>query len=197
MSGESKHQTTGHGSAGWIAFWNNDSPIYVCNRHKQVHYETIARDMVALLPASRPNRVLDFGCGEALSAGIVARRCRELVLCDAAPATRARLMRRFADDKGIAIASPGDLACERDGTFDVIVANSVVQYLKADQLPAQLGQWRRLLAPGGRLILGDIIPKQSGIAADAGALLRFAWHNGFFLAAVAGLVKTLFSDYRT
>jgi len=187
----------GLGSAGWIAFWNKDTSIYVNDRHKQVHYATIARDMAEMLPKSGDARVLDFGCGEALSANFVASRCRELVLCDAASTVRDGLKRRFAQTPSISVASHDEIAGLSDGSFDVIVANSVVQYLKADQLSAQLAQWRRLLTPNGQLILGDIIPPKTGIIADVGALLRFAANNGFLVPAFVGLAKTFFSDYRT
>jgi len=187
----------GLGSAGWIAFWNKDTSIYVNDRHKQVHYATIARDMADMLPKSGDARVLDFGCGEALSANLVASRCRQLVLCDAASTVRDGLKRRVAQNPKISVASHDEIAALPDGSFDVIVANSVVQYLKADQLPAQFAQWRRLLTPEGQLILGDIIPPNTGIVADVGALLRFAANNGFLLPAFIGLAKTFFSDYRT
>ena len=59
-----------------------------------------------------------------------------------------------------------------------------------------LVQWRRLLAPNGRLVLGDLIPPDVGALTDASALLRFAGANGFLFAAGTGLVKTFFSDYR-
>ena len=56
--------------------------------------------------------------------------------------------------------------------------------------------WHAQLCPGGRLVLADIIPHDSGALTDALALLRLAWRNGFFVAAFAGLVRTVFSDYR-
>jgi hypothetical protein len=34
------------------------------------------------------------------------------------------------------------------------------------------------------------------VVSDTFALLRFGWRDGFFLAAVTGLVRTFFSDYR-
>lgn len=184
-------------SQGWIAFWNKDTSIYVNGHHKRVHYLTIANDIANLLPKGGTARVLDFGCGEALSAGVIASRCKELVLCDAAATVRTGLAQRFAANRNIQVKSQDDVAAMPDGSFDAIVANSVVQYLKADQMPGQLAQWHRLLAPGGQLILGDIIPTKTGMVADVGALLRFAYQNGFLIPACIGLAKTFFSDYRT
>ena len=183
------------GHTEWISFWNTNTTIYVSELHKRVHYRQIARDFAQILP-ERGLRVLDFGCGEALSAAHVAERCRQLVLLDAADSVRARLEQRFADSRQIIVASPADVSAMPDGSFDVIFANSVLQYFPVAQLASQLAKWRRLLAPRGKLVLGDLIPQHQGVVSDAGALLRFAFKNGFAIAASAGLVRTFFSDYR-
>ena len=49
----------------------------------------------------------------------------------------------------------------------------------------------RLLRPGALFILGDIIPPDVSAATDAMALLRFAGANGFFIAALLGLARTV------
>ena len=54
--------------------------------------------------------------------------------------------------------------------------------------------FRRLLKPAGLLVLGDIIPKVSAVS-EAVSLLRFAAQEGFFFAAVLGLVRTALSNY--
>ena len=56
--------------------------------------------------------------------------------------------------------------------------------------------FHRLLKPGGLFLIGDVVPPDGSAVADAVALLRFGWQDGFFLAAVQGLVRTFFSDYR-
>ena len=58
----------------WRDFWNGDTPIYVSDRHKALHYRQIAKDIVSHIPASDAV-VLDHGCGEALSADRVAAAC--------------------------------------------------------------------------------------------------------------------------
>ena len=62
----------------WIAFWNSEHSIYVNARHRDVHYRTIAQDIRAVLPDGA--RVLDYGCGEALHADLVAAPARWLIL---------------------------------------------------------------------------------------------------------------------
>jgi SAM-dependent methyltransferase len=179
----------------WISFWDSDHPIYVNARHFDAHYARIADDLVRLLPPHNP-RVLDYGSGEALHADRIAARCETLYLCEAAPTVRARVAERFRNTPNIASISPEQAAALADGSLDLIVANSLLQYLKRDELTALLRMWRRLLSPQGTLVIADVIgPDQSAIA-DATSLLRFAAANGFLVAAFFGLVKTAFSDYR-
>ena len=50
----------------WREYWNQDTPIYVSDRHKTLHYQRIAADIAALVPSPQAH-VLDHGCGEARS----------------------------------------------------------------------------------------------------------------------------------
>ena len=59
-----------------------------------------------------------------------------------------------------------------------------------------LALWRRLLAPGGTLIVADVIPPHVGPLSDGIALLRYAAANGFLVAALIGLARTALSRYR-
>jgi SAM-dependent methyltransferase len=181
--------------ADWLAFWDKPHAIYVNARHKDVHYRLIAQEIAALVPTPDA-RVLDYGCGEALHAEIVAAACGELVLCDGAPSVRTGLAARFAANAKIKVLAPDDVERLPQGALDFIVLHSVAQYLSAEQVPALLAAFRRLVAPGGTLLVSDIIPPQLSAAADVTALLRFGAAHGFLLAALGGLVRTLFSDYR-
>jgi SAM-dependent methyltransferase len=177
----------------WIAFWNSAHSIYVNARHHDVHYWTIARDIRAHVPAGA--RVLDYGCGEALHADLIAASAHELTLCEAAPMVRAALARRFGAHPRIEARSPEEIAALPAGSLDVIVMHSVAQYLTPRELDALLAVFRRLLGIDGLFILGDVIPPHVTAATDAIALLRFAAANGFLGAALVGLGRTLASDY--
>lgn len=181
--------------ADWISFWNGTHPIYVSARHRTVHYARIAADLAGHVPHPAA-RVLDYGCGEALAADALARHCGHLVLCDAAPAVREKVAARFAGDPRIAVLSPDEVAALPDGGFDLIILNSVAQYLSRDLLADLLGLWRRLLADDGVLLLADVIPPDVSAAADATALLGLGWREGFFFDAVTGLARTAVSPYR-
>jgi SAM-dependent methyltransferase len=149
----------------------------------------------ALSAGSGEAAVLDYGCGEALHAEIVAASARRLILCEAAPHVRTALARRLAGESKIEVRTPGEVATLTKGSLDVIVLHSVAQYLSPDELDALLVVFRRLLAQRGVLILGDIVPPNVAAWTDAAALLRFGAANGFLGAALIGLARTVLSDY--
>lgn len=179
----------------WIAFWDSPHSIYVNARHKNVHYRLIAEQIAALVPAGGEAHVLDYGSGEALHADLVSAVAGEVLLCEAAPNVRAGLDKRFADDPKIRVVAPHDVARLPDHSLDLIVLHSVVQYLTPTGTGALLALFHRLLKPGGRLVVSDVIQPKVAAAADAIALLRFGRANGFFLAVWWGLLRTLLSDY--
>ena len=179
----------------WRDFWNRDTPIYASERHKLLHYGRIANDIVALIPSPEAV-VLDHGCGEALAADRVARRCHKLYLLDAAPLVRERLNERFGQNPKVEILGPEDLDRVPDASLDLIIANSLAQYLSLDELRGLLTAWRAKLKPEGRLILADVIPHEVSPLTDAKALLSFGFSGGFLTRALVGLARTAVSDYR-
>lgn len=181
----------------WISFYDfKHSVIYVNGRHRDVHYETIARDIRALVP-SPAAIVMDYGCGEATSAALVAEACQHLALVEAAPNVRAALRERFAANPKMSVMTPDEAAAQPAGSIDMIVLHSVAQYLTAAELDAMMASFKRLLKPSGTFVLGDIVPPQLASVWAALSLLRFGAANGFFWAAVGGLIRILLSDYFT
>jgi SAM-dependent methyltransferase len=180
----------------WRDYWNQDTPIYASDRHKVLHYAGIARDLIALIP-SPDAVVLDHGSGEALSADRVAARCGRLYLLDAAPLVRDRLQQRFRGNPKITVIGPDELQDLPDRSLDLVVANSLLQYLSLDEFRTLLATWRAKLKPTGRLILADVIPHEVSPITDARALLSFAWSGGFLRHALLSLARTALSDYRT
>jgi SAM-dependent methyltransferase len=179
----------------WISFYDfKHSVIYVNERHRDVHYRTIATDIVKLVPASNA-RVMDYGCGEATSAKLLAEACAHLTMVEAAPNVRAALAARNAGNAKIAVMTPDEAAAEPPHSYDMIVLHSVAQYLGGAELDSLLATFRRLLKPDGLLVLGDIIQPRLAAPMAAMALLRFGAANGFFWAAVGGLMRIFVSDY--
>src|ERR1700722_9159551 len=143
-------------SKSWREFWEGETPIYVNERHKLLHYRGIARDILQVmdrLPGRAPHEgaprkdgntfgfrpvVLDQGCGEALSAGEIAACCERLYLCDAAASVRARLKARFAGVSNIVVINPVEVADISESSVDLVVANSLVQYLARPEFASLL-----------------------------------------------------------
>jgi SAM-dependent methyltransferase len=190
-------------TADWLAFWNAPQAIFVNERHKDVHYRLIAEDIAGLV-LSPTARVLDYGCGEALHADIVAAVADELLLCEAATRIRSGLAARFAygrtaDQQGknakIHVLAPEELEKFAAHSIDLIVLNSVAQYLTISETAVLFALFRRLLKPDGALLVGDVIPPHTDALRDTFALLRLAASNGFLGAALAGLAKLTLSSY--
>lgn len=179
----------------WRQFWGRSHRIYVNDRHRLVHYRQVADDILSVVPS--PGAVmLDYGCGDALDAGRVAGHVGRLYLFDAVPEVIGRVRERFAGQSSIVVLDEVGLAGLAPASIHLVVVNSVVQYLRPDELDALLRTVRRLLATDGTLVIADIIPPNASAIDDIAALVHSAAKHGFLLAALGGLAATFFSDYR-
>ncbi|HYW63360.1 MAG TPA: class I SAM-dependent methyltransferase [Bradyrhizobium sp.] len=179
----------------WIDYYDSTHTIYASRLHRDLHFKVIAKDIIGYI--SSPDAVvLDYSCGEALSAAKVAEACAKLILAEPAPGVRGRLIARFAPNTKIRVRSLDDLKHMPEQSVDLAVMNSVSQYMTPDELDTAFAVIRRLLKPGGRLVLGDILRPEVGMGRDVAALLRFAASHGFLKDAMFGLASTALSDYR-
>jgi ubiquinone/menaquinone biosynthesis C-methylase UbiE len=179
----------------WIDYYDSTHTIYASRLHRDLHFQIIAKDIIGYI-SSPEAVVLDYACGEALSAARVADACGKLYLAEPAPGVRGRLIARFAPNTKIRVRSLDDLRKMDEKSVDLVVMNSVAQYMTPSELDAAFAVVRRLLKPGGRLVLGDILRPEVGMGRDVLALLRFAATHGFLKDALIGLVSTALSDYR-
>jgi SAM-dependent methyltransferase len=181
-------------SPEWISFYDTKHWIYVNARHQSAHCQRLAEAFLRYAPAD--GVMLDFGCGESLFADRVAEPTARLILCEAAPNVRASLAGRFAGNAKIAVRKPEDVEVMTPHSIDVVIMHSVAQYLSPQDLDRQLAVFRRVLRPGGLLVLSDILPQRLSALTDAFDLLEFGAQEGFFWAAVVGLFRTYLSGYR-
>jgi ubiquinone/menaquinone biosynthesis C-methylase UbiE len=179
----------------WIDYYDSTHTIYASKLHRDLHFQVIARDIIGYIPA-KDAVVLDYSCGEALSAAKVADACAMLILAEPAPGVRGRLIARFAPIPKIRVRSLDELRAMPAQSIDLVVMNSVAQYMTPMELDSALAAVHRLLKSSGRLVLGDILRPEIGLPTDVYALLRFAAKNGFLRDALTGLLSTLLSDYR-
>ncbi|WP_407148387.1 class I SAM-dependent methyltransferase [Bradyrhizobium sp. ORS 86] len=179
----------------WIDYYDSTHTIYASRLHRDLHFEGIARDIIGYI--SSPDAVvLDYACGEALSAAKVADACARLYLAEPAPGVRGRLASRFAPNAKISVRSLDDLQQMDRNSLDLVVMNSVAQYMTPQELDSAFAVIHRLLKPSGRFVLGDILRPEVGMIRDVLALLHFGATHGFLRDALIGLVSTALSDYR-
>jgi SAM-dependent methyltransferase len=180
----------------WLAFWNAPNRIYVNRRHQEAYFTAVFAKVRRYLPTGGDRVVLDWGCSDALAAGRMAEISGRILLYDGAEAARARLADRYRARAGITVIDDEALAHLAPGSIDLILINSVIQYLSRSELEQLLDRLHRLLRSDGLLLVGDVIEPGTPMLCDTANLLRFAAANGFLVAAVFGLMSTFLSDYR-
>jgi SAM-dependent methyltransferase len=188
-------------SAGWSTFFERlrpDSPLY---REQSAAYVDA---LTAAVDVRRTGRVLDFGCGFGFVARLLAPHVSEVWFWDASENMRAEARRNTADvpnarlcDVPAALSEDGDRIAWHGPAFDLILVNSVVQYMAREELLAWLGRWAAMLARGGKLVLSDLIPPNHRSASDVADLLRFGARNGSTLRAAADAVGGFHNYWRT
>ena len=115
----------------WIDYYDSTHTIYVSKLHRDLHFATIARDIVGYI--SSPDAVvLDYACGEALSAARVADACGMLYLAEPAPGVRGRLIARFAPNTKIRVRSLEDLRKMAEKTIEVMLAAPIATPIPSD-----------------------------------------------------------------
>ncbi|WP_114558184.1 class I SAM-dependent methyltransferase [Desertihabitans aurantiacus] len=107
--------------------------------------------MIALAGDVRGRRILDAGCGSGPLSAALRGRGAIMTGFDASPAMIELARRRLGADVPLQVADLGEPLPFPDDAFDDVVASLVLHYLQDWSGP--LAELRRVLRPGGRLIL--------------------------------------------
>ena len=97
------------------------------------------------------HRVLDAGCGPGLLAAALRAKSAKVTGFDASPAMVDLARSRLGEDAAIHVADLAEPLPFDDAEFDDVVASLVLHYLS--DWTAPLAEMRRVLRPGGRLLL--------------------------------------------
>lgn len=181
----------------WREFWNTENSVYVSPKHMSAHFSAVASDILALLPEKRPLVLLDWGCGEALGAGLFAEAGVLPMLYDPVPLMQEKLRRRYGGRDSMRILTDDDARRIPEHSVDAILINSVLQYVSKDDFARLLPRLHHYLKPDGVLILADVVSVKTGMAEDILYLIKAGAENGFLSDVIIGLFKTLFSRYRS
>ncbi|MEM8531993.1 MAG: amino acid adenylation domain-containing protein, partial [Chloroflexota bacterium] len=115
---------------------------------------------VARIAAGKPQRILEIGCGTGLLLFRLAGQCAQYVGSDFSAAALDYVRQHLdpaLEHVTLQQQRADDFTAFGDQQFDVIVLNSIVQYFpSADYLLRVLEGSLRLIAPGGRLFVGDV-----------------------------------------
>jgi ubiquinone/menaquinone biosynthesis C-methylase UbiE len=109
----------------------------------------LAKDVVA--PFLRPDMtVLDFGCGVGILASEMARHCRHVIGVDISGGALASGKVLFdRDNLSFELISRNQIRGVADASVDLVTAIAVIQHMDDAVLRTTLGEFRRVLKPGG------------------------------------------------
>jgi len=133
--------------------------------------ESVARAAFELLGLEPADAVLELGCGSGRLLSAVAARLRQGMAVGIDPSelmvrhARARNRRWIALGRAnVGVGHSGDLSAYADGRFDKVYGTHVVYFWREPQ--RDLAEIRRVLRPGGRLLLG-FFPADGGEVTSA------------------------------
>lgn len=167
----------------WRNFWRSDRPGRPRERYPAVYYEEIGKAIAAQIP-SQAAVTLDYGCGAAPAAGLIAEHCAALYLYDPSAKVQAALRQRYSGTPKIKVFSDADLTALADASLDMILFNALFQYLPVAQCTEAVDFAAAKLRLGGRLLVTDVIPPYADPLSDSWALVEYAYRGGFLIAAL-------------
>jgi ubiquinone/menaquinone biosynthesis C-methylase UbiE len=137
------------------------------------YYERPA--MIDLAGDVNGRRVLDAGCGSGPLSAALRAKGAIVTGFDSSPAMVKLARRRLGEDAELHVADLSQPLPFADGAFDDVVASLVLHYLR--DWTAPLAELRRVLKPGGRLILSvnhPIVYKLFDPSADYFAITQYS-----------------------
>jgi SAM-dependent methyltransferase len=177
------------GADAWDEFWDQVTSTQRILREDADEY---VQNLCSVERIDRTTRVLDFGCGFGFVARLLAPVTGELWVWDDAPRMRRSTAQEVAGIGEVRFLDLTDgSGSQTDLRFDLILANSVVQFMRAEEFEGWLRVWRRLLAPGGRIVVSDLVPPDYPAFAELFTLLRFSAQRGFLSRAVYDAVRVM------
>lgn len=161
-------------SQAWSAPWIDSQQLEaVIRQHDRVAHALAEsafpteRELSEMLRLARPaadDRVLDVGAGRGSVAIAFAPHVASVLAVDVSPAMLERAdaarLARDLDNIHLRFGEIGSLALE-DRSFEIIICHDLLHYLRDPQ--ALLARLRTLLAPGGRLLIDQLVGSDDAV----------------------------------
>jgi len=164
-------------------------------------FDAEARDYFSKLelavPLARYKRVLDFGCGLGFVSEILAGAVDSLFFWDYSENMLETAAARLAKSKNAKAVDLEQVGGEAGQSFDLILVNSVIQYMSDDEFSAWLIRWRKILDAGGALVISDVILPKPAFITEVSDSLLFAAKGGFLFRSLKKDFKQYFRYLKT
>jgi SAM-dependent methyltransferase len=168
----------------WRSYWNQPSTYEEVHRAQAVHY---VDKLTAISPLDSKARVLDFGAGFGFVAEALVGKVGRMYLWDISESMRnqaRRLLARYQNVEFLDLS--GVHASVPVRSCDLIIVNSVVQYMTVEELASWLVRWRAMLSPKGRIVLSDLVPSDPPpLFFELFEALAFSARCGMFLHVIS------------
>jgi ubiquinone/menaquinone biosynthesis C-methylase UbiE len=154
--------------------------ILTLGRWEQVHLDIAAH-------LSPGDRVLDLGCGTGALAALLASKGVQVTAVDISPpmlSAAARLLREEGLADRVVLRELGAVeldAAFADASFDAVASSLVFSELVEEEIEYTLAECRRILRPGGQLLVADEMLPDSTLGRVATFIFRLPFAMLAFL----------------
>jgi ubiquinone/menaquinone biosynthesis C-methylase UbiE len=165
-------------------------------------FERLREQILERAQPTDSERAVDIGAGSGLLALAVAPRVAHVTAIDSSPAV-CRLLEARSREMGIenldVIAADARELPLEDSSIDLVVSNYCLHHISDDDKRVALKEIARVLRPGGRLVLGDMMFNVGfRTARDRQVVLRLVWkmvrsHPAGLVRVLVNAVKTVFA----
>ena len=161
----------------WLRYWQGTPD----NDYLTVEANVVAEHVIAHFEVSPQTSILDFGCGYGHVAARLAEHAGHVFLWDAVPHVLASAADRVAAPN-VSIAQldqPGE-----HPSVDLIVVNSVIQYMNRRSLSAWMSRWREIIGSEGALLLSDVPTKEPSLLRQTWEWFKLTGRAGKLISAI-------------
>ena len=138
-----------------VRVFDTVSRVYDNPLAQRIAYRANHDAVIAALRRERPRRVLDVGCGTGILAARIEHELHPATVYGADPSPGMLEKARARSTEVRWIHGAAEQLPLEDGAVDAVVTTEAFQFF--DQ-PAALGEFHRVLAPGGHVVISVITP---------------------------------------